>query len=135
MNSKSAWSTGGIFLASALMAAPLWADIPVRQTLPVQLAQAQGAARDGDMERGRKYAEEETREQRREMEDATRGTATRQREELQTQERSREMEQEHQGSEQLRQRKSEQEQKELGKGSEQGQEAREQRKKWWRFWE
>jgi len=27
------------------------------------------------------------------------------------------------------------EQKELGKGSEKGQEAREKRKKWWRFWE
>jgi len=32
-------------------------------------------------------------------------------------------------------RKMNQEQKELGKGSEQGQESREQRKKWWRFWE
>lgn len=34
-----------------------------------------------------------------------------------------------------RQRKSEQVQKELGKGSEQGQEAREKRRKWYRFWE
>jgi hypothetical protein len=30
--------------------------------------------------------------------------------------------------------KSEQVQKELGKGSEEGQEAREMRKKWWKFW-
>jgi hypothetical protein len=30
--------------------------------------------------------------------------------------------------------KSEQVQKELGKGSEKGQEAREMRKKWWKFW-
>lgn len=30
--------------------------------------------------------------------------------------------------------KSEQVQKELSKGSDQGQESREQRKKWWRFW-
>jgi hypothetical protein len=37
--------------------------------------------------------------------------------------------------EKQREMKSEQEQKELGKGSETGQEAREQRKKWWRFWE
>jgi len=31
--------------------------------------------------------------------------------------------------------KQEQMQKELGKGSEQGQESREPRKKWWKFWE
>lgn len=35
-----------------------------------------------------------------------------------------------------RERKSEQEQKELGKGSEQGRDMREEhRRKWWRFWE
>jgi hypothetical protein len=39
------------------------------------------------------------------------------------------------GMEKQRERVMEQEQKELGKGSEQGQESREQRRKWWRFWE
>ncbi len=38
------------------------------------------------------------------------------------------------GLEKQRQKKSEQVQKELGKGSEKGQESREQRKKWWKFW-
>jgi hypothetical protein len=39
------------------------------------------------------------------------------------------------GMEKQQQNKMEQEQKELGKGSEQGQAAREERKKWWKFWE
>lgn len=40
------------------------------------------------------------------------------------------------GQEKQRVKKSEQEQKELGKGSEQGQTQREEvRKKWWKFWE
>jgi Skp family chaperone for outer membrane proteins len=39
------------------------------------------------------------------------------------------------GLEKQQQRKMEQDQKELGKGAEQGQAAREQRNKWWRFWE
>jgi len=38
------------------------------------------------------------------------------------------------GLEKQKAKKSEQVQKELDKGSEQGQEARETRKKWWRFW-
>jgi len=42
---------------------------------------------------------------------------------------------ENKGMEKQREMKAEQEQKELGKGSAQGQESREQRKKWWRFWE
>ena len=41
-----------------------------------------------------------------------------------------------QGTEKQRVKKAEQQQKELGKGSEQGQESREtHRRKWWRFWE
>jgi hypothetical protein len=40
------------------------------------------------------------------------------------------------GMEKQREMKMDQEQKELGKGSEQGQETREEhRKKWWKFWE
>lgn len=40
------------------------------------------------------------------------------------------------GFEKQQEKKSEQVQKELGKGSEQGQAAREEhRKKWWKFWE
>jgi len=39
------------------------------------------------------------------------------------------------GLEKQHAKKAGQEQKELGKGSEQGQESREQRKKWWQFWE
>ena len=40
------------------------------------------------------------------------------------------------GMQKQREMKTEQEQKELGKGSEQGQAAREtHRKKWWKFWE
>lgn len=42
---------------------------------------------------------------------------------------------ENRGLEKQRERVMEQEQKELGKGSEQGQESRENRRKWWRFWE
>lgn len=38
------------------------------------------------------------------------------------------------GLDKQREMKMEQEQKELGKGSEQGQKAREKRKKWWKFW-
>lgn len=38
------------------------------------------------------------------------------------------------GLEKQREKKAEQVQKELDKGSEKGQEAREARKKWWRFW-
>lgn len=38
------------------------------------------------------------------------------------------------GLEKQRMKKMEQEQKELGQGSEQGQENREQSKKWWKFW-
>jgi len=38
------------------------------------------------------------------------------------------------GLEKQREMKMEQEQKELGKGSEQGQETREKSKKWWKFW-
>jgi len=38
--------------------------------------------------------------------------------------------------EELRERKTEQEQRELGKGSEQGQQGREEHsRKWWKFWE
>lgn len=39
------------------------------------------------------------------------------------------------GLEKQKAKKSEQEMKELDKGSEQGQEARQKRKKWWKFWE
>ena len=39
------------------------------------------------------------------------------------------------GIEKQREKKSEQVQKELGKGSEQGQTSREERRKWWKFWE
>ena len=39
------------------------------------------------------------------------------------------------GFEKQKEKKMAQEQKELGKGSEQGQEARQNRKKWWKFWE
>lgn len=39
------------------------------------------------------------------------------------------------GLEKQRLKKAEQEQKELGKGSEQGQLSRENRRKWWKFWE
>ena len=39
------------------------------------------------------------------------------------------------GLEKQREKKSAHVQKELGKGSAQGQEARQQRKKWWKFWE
>ena len=38
------------------------------------------------------------------------------------------------GLEKQKQKKTNQVQKELGKGSEKGQESREQRKKWWKFW-
>ncbi|MFC1467676.1 hypothetical protein ACFLQY_03175 [Verrucomicrobiota bacterium] len=38
------------------------------------------------------------------------------------------------GIEKQRVKKAEQVQKELGKGSERGQEARQKRKKWWKFW-
>jgi hypothetical protein len=51
------------------------------------------------------------------------------------QERRRERQDDPQGLEKQREKKSEQVQKELGHGSEQGQESREQhRKKWWKFW-
>jgi hypothetical protein len=40
-----------------------------------------------------------------------------------------------QGLEKQREKKMTQEQKELDKGSEQGRESRENRKKWWKFWE
>ena len=38
------------------------------------------------------------------------------------------------GLETQHEKKSQQAQKELGKGSDKGQESREQRKKWWKFW-
>ncbi len=38
------------------------------------------------------------------------------------------------GLEKQREKKAAQEQKELGKGSEQGQQSRENRRKWWKFW-
>jgi len=44
-------------------------------------------------------------------------------------------EKEKKGLEKQREKKAEQVQKELYKGSEKGQEARQKRKKWWRFWE
>ena len=51
------------------------------------------------------------------------------------QERLKERQDDPQGLEKQREKKSDQVQKELGRGSEQGQESREQhRRKWWKFW-
>jgi hypothetical protein len=86
---------------------------------------------------------QEQREQQRMMREEQQGEAVQLRDEQREQMRERMEEQEGmegqgmegKGMEKQREMKSIQEQKELGKGSETGQEAREQRKKWWRFWD
>ncbi len=145
----------GALLGTALMAAPLWAAGPggagqgmeqARDALI--LAQGQGGGMGGGMGgagAGRGQAqddparvEERVREQVRENE-ADKEQAERAREQIrqETQERQNGTgPQDNRGMEQQRERVMEQEQRELGRGSEQGQAAREEhRRKWWRFWD
>lgn len=143
MNSKANLTTLGMVLGTLAAAAAhaMPPDVlPEGMAAPATvLAQRQEGRPDmrEEKETKRKSMEEEARERQRRMEDEADGATERMREERQEQERAREITpgEEPKGLEQQRERKMEQEQKELGKGSEQGQEAREQRKKWWRFWE
>jgi hypothetical protein len=96
-------------MITALMAAPAWADKPERagQGKPtVEQKAAHKSAMHAKNDADEKQAKPEKENS----------------------------EKEKSGLEKQQQKKSEQIQKETGKGSEQGQASRENRKKWWKFW-
>ena len=132
MKMKKSATIAAIALGATLMAAPLWAAGP--DTAPDQaraamlLAQGQGGSRAGGGQ-----AEERMREGQRTQEEM-REQAERQQEQARDR-REDSGPSDNRGMEQQRERVMEQEQRELDRGSEQGQEAREHRRKWWRFWD
>jgi len=139
MNRKTLVTTLSLLLSSALIGSTAWAAKPemagqsMNKEERATMKEERKQQRVTEPENGtttRSQMENEERERQREMDGDKAGQDRDKRERMQEKEGM-----DNKGMEKQREMKSEQEMKELGKGSEKGQESREKRKKWWRFWE